>query len=278
MEIADQPGGNLPLGMLPVRTADTPKATNLSDRTIYEFPIIGAVALADGLPWTPISLLRAGRNLRILKPTIFATHVKTQGELSDQFLDVRYTVFRIETDLYPEPVTPQPLEIYQAIHELVHLLRTVARQYWIGFAMANEGSLVQGLRSRVELGIAAFTGQGSFVTPFVVSPINQLSWQFLGQLLDIAAFPAIAEVMLCDALLEIRRGDILQSILLLGVASEVATVSFLEDLISQKSLSKTKQDEIKKSSFANKLMNETVNLGADSPAATIIPGFPADWL
>jgi hypothetical protein len=168
-------------------------------------------------------------------------------------------------------------EGWQFPNELVYLFRTIARQYWIGFAMANEGSLVQGLRSRIESGIAVFSGQGSFITPFIVYPIDEPSWQFLGALLASGTFPSTAEVMLCDALLEVRRGDILQAILLLGVACEVAVMAFLEDLISQKNLSKTKQDEILSKSFSKKLLEETVNLGANSPAASVIPRFPADW-
>src|ERR1700682_3829279 len=224
-------GVRLPLGMLPLRTADAPKATTLSDRTIYEFPVIGAVALADPRPWAPIYLQRAGRAIRISKPVSSITEAPVKGELSDQVVDIRCTMFRIETDLYPESATLQPLEVYQVIHELIHLLRTVARQYWIGFAMANEGSLVQGTRSRIESGMASFARQGSFAIPFIVSPLDEQTWQFLGQLLAVPAFPSTAEVMLCDALLEIRRGDILQAVLLLGVACEVAIAGFLGEVI-----------------------------------------------
>jgi hypothetical protein len=268
--------GLLPLGMLPMRAVDAPKATNLTDRTIYEFPVLGAIALADERPWAPIQFHR-GRILHILKPTRFVTELQAKGELTNQYIDLRYTVFRIETELYPEPATPQPLEIYQVIHELVHLLRTVARQYWIGLAMANEGSLVQGVRARVESGIAAFSGQGSFVTPFVVSPLDEQSWYFLGQLLAMPAFPDIPEAMLCDALLEIRRGDLLQSILSLAVACEVAVTAFLEDTASKNGLSNTKRDEILNKPFKQKFLVETVSQGATSPQSVLIPKFPANW-
>ena len=269
--------GFLPLGMLPVRTADSPKATTLSDRTVYEFPVIGAVALADGAQWAPLSLQRAGKVLQVLKPTCYATHVQAQSQITDQFVDFRYTVFRVETQLYPESSTPQPLEIYPVIHELVHLLRTVARQYWLGLAMANEGSIIQGTRSRIESGTATFSGQGSYVIPFVVAPITEQSWSFLGHLLATQAFPSTAEAMLCDALLEIRRADLLQAVLLLGVACEVATINFLEDLISRRTLSKTQQGNILNKPFKKKLLEETVSLGATSPEMSVIPNFPPTW-
>src|SRR6185312_11650031 len=86
---------------------------------------------------------------------------------------------------FPEEQTPQPLELYQAIYELSHLIRTVARQYWIGFAMANEGSVVQATRTRIESGIATFFGQGSFSAPIIVSALTEDSWRFLGLLLSL---------------------------------------------------------------------------------------------
>lgn len=275
--MSSRSNGFLPMGMLPVRTVEAPKATTLRDCTLYEFPILGAVALADDSNWPPIVLHRGGRVLHLLKPACYATQVQAHSQISDQYLDFRYTIFKVETELVPESSTPQPLEIYPVIHELVHLLRTVARQYWIGFAMANEGSIIQGIRSRIETGIATFSGQGSFVVPFVVSPITEQSWRFLGDLLTKQAFPSTAEVMLCDALLELRRGDLLQAILLLGVACEVATMNFLEDLIARQSLSNTQRADILKKPFKQKLIAETANLGSRSPESSFIQGFPQSW-
>src|SRR5436305_10250152 len=118
---------------------------------------------------------------------------------------------------------------------MIHLLRIIARQYWIGLAMANEGSLVQGICTRIESGVASFSGQGSFSVPFVISPLDEQSWRFLGHLLTQQVFPSVGEVILCDALLEIRRADLLQAILLLGVACEVELAAFLDELISRQS-------------------------------------------
>lgn len=268
---------NLPFGMMPVRTADAPKKTDLGDCTIYEYPIIGAVALADDRPWEPIVLSRRGKVLRLMKPRVGVTSVQAQGTLTDQFMDFRYTVFALQTEVFPEEQTPQPLELYQAIYELSHLIRTVARQYWIGFAMANEGSVVQATRTRIESGIATFFGQGSFSAPIIVSALTEDSWRFLGLLLSLPAFPSTAEVMLCDALLEIRRGDLLQAVLLLGVASEVLTIEFLHELISRAALSNTKKDNILNASFKQKFLIETVGLGVVSPEGMLMPGFPKGW-
>ena len=270
-------GGYLPFGMMPVRTVEAPKKTQLSDRTLYEYPLIGAVALDDAQQWTPISLARQGRTFRLLKPRTGAVSAEAHGALTNQFMDFRYTIFTVETDILPEGQTPKVLEMYQAVHELAHLIRTVARQYWLGLAMANEGSLVQGIRTRIESGAATFEGQGSFSAPLIVSPLAQASWNFLGQLLSMSAFPSTAEVMLCDALLEIRRGDLLQAVLLLGVASEVLMTGFLDDLISRAILSNTKKSNILSVSFKQKLLIEAVNLGAESPENSVFPGFPADW-
>jgi hypothetical protein len=269
--------GVLPLGMLPARTVEAPKKTTLGNRIIYEFPVIGAVALADDLPWSPIVLSRAGKSVRFLKPTSGQTGVEVKGLLTDQHIDFRYSLFTLETDLYPEHECLQTLELYPIVNEMIHLLRTVARQYWIGLAMANEGSVVQGIRTRIESGIASFAGQGSYSVPFVVSPLDQQSWQFLGELLAMQAFPSTGEVILCDALLEIRRADLLQAILLLGVACEVELASLLDELISSQKVSRTKRDEILSSPFKMKLLNRTVELGTVSPETATIPRFPPDW-
>lgn len=267
----------LPLGMLPGRTVEAPKKTTLSNRTVYEFPVIGAVALADDSPWAPIVLSRGGKSVRFLKPVSGHIGVEVKCRLTNQHIDFRYSTLTLETDLYPEQETPQVLELYPLVNEMIHLLRTLARQYWIGLAMANEGSVVQGIRTRIESGIASFSGQGSYSVPFVVAPLDEQSWQFLGQLLAMQAFPSTGEVILCDALLEIRRADLLQAILLLGVACEVELMSLLEELISRKTLSQTQRDKILDAPFRMKLLNRTVELGTVSPETAIIPNFPSDW-
>ena len=105
--------GMLPLGMLPVRTVDSPRKTVLSNRTVYEFPVIGAVALADDRPWLPIALSRFGKSVRLLKPTWGQMGVEVKGLLTNQHIDFRYSLFGLETDLYPEQETLQALEIMQ---------------------------------------------------------------------------------------------------------------------------------------------------------------------
>lgn len=269
--------GRMPLGMLPVRTVEAPRQTTLNDSTVYEFSVLGAAALNEGTPWNPIVLSRAGREFRLIKPVSGQTSVITKSRLTEHSVDVRYTIFALETELSPEPDTLQPTDLYPIIHEMVHLLRTVARQYWMGLAMANEGSVYNGIRARIENGIATFLGQGSFNSPFVVTPLDEQSWQFLGALLRNQTFPTEAEVILCDALLDIRRAAVLQAALLLGVSSEVAINQFLDELMDRQSMSKTKKDAVLQESFKTKFLTRCVEFGTSDPATAAVGGFGAGW-
>ena len=177
----------------------------------------------------------------------------------------------------PTSSSPNVLSLYPVVHELIYFLRIVARQYWLGLAMANEGTLVQGVRSRIEGGVATFEGQGSFSTPFIVRRIDEASWRFLVNLMISRSFPSLAEVLLCDALLEIRRGALLQASLLLGVCCEVAVSTLLDELASSKGLSKTKGADVLGKRFKVKFLEETVGLGCEDPQQIAIKGFAANW-
>ncbi|WP_041855346.1 hypothetical protein [Candidatus Korobacter versatilis] len=269
--------GVLPLGILPVRTTDPPKKTSLPDITIFEFPIIGAVAIADALPWDPIEIDRNNLRMRIFKPKPALHSVTVGGELTTQAIDIRSTLFRVECELLGQADTPNVLDVFPVVNEFVHLIRIVARQYWLGLAMANEGSVTQGVRTRIEAGNAVFTGQGSYSVPFIVTGLTSFGWHFLGDLFVNQCFPGTAELLLCDALVEVRRGALAQAALLLGVASEVELSTFLNDIATWKGLSKNKRQAIADTKFREKLVTRTVELGIPDPQGITIPPFAPGW-
>lgn len=205
----DESAGRLPLGMLPVKTAENPKPTSLPNKTLYEYSVFGAIYLIDQAEWLPIPLSRFGEPARLLKPKFGQANLVAEGLITSETLDARYTTFIIETDLHPVSNTPPPETFRQTIAELIHLLRTVTRQYWLGLMMANEGMAYQAVRTRIESGNAAFEKSGGYSNPFIIRPLDAQMWRFIGEMLEQGFSPSNAEVILSDALLEIRRGALI---------------------------------------------------------------------
>ncbi len=263
--------------MLPVRTVGIPKATTLPDKTLYEFPIFGAVSLADNSEWEPIAIKGIGIPVKLLKPRVGHISAQAEGRITSQALDVRYTTFTFESALCPVAETLTPNALLPSLNGIIHLLRTVTRQYWLGLTMANEGAVFQAVRARIESGTATFEGVGGFTMPFDITPIDWKAWHFLGELLQREMFPSSAEVLLCDALLEARRGDLLRSLMLLGVACEVEVVKLIDQLATRKGLSNNKKKSLSREHFKAKFLHRTVELGASDPRSSTIPQFPPNW-
>ena len=269
--------GRLPLGMLPISTVEGPRTTSMSNKTLYEYPIFGALYLVDQLDWPPLPLTRFGTPVRLLKPTVGQSNLPVPGRMASQPLDIRNTTFAFETDLYPLAQTPAADAFFPALAQMTHLLRTVARHYWLGLAIANEGHIFQAVRTRIEEGSAESTGAGAFTNPFIVKPIDQQTWRFLGEMLEKGCSPSNAEVVLCDALLEVRRGALLNAVLLLGVACEIEITTLIDQLADLVNLSNNARDRILRKDFKTKFTQECVTLGTPDPLTAAVLSFPNDW-
>ncbi|HEX3682136.1 MAG TPA: hypothetical protein VHU83_06290 [Bryobacteraceae bacterium] len=263
--------------MLPVTAVESAKTTSVADKTLYEFPIFGAVYLVDPSEWPPIALQRFGTPVKLLKPRVGQTNVQVEGRITRQAIDVRYTTFTFETDLYPIEQTPLPKDYLPALEGMIHLLRTVARQYWLGLTMANEGAVYQAVRARVESGTVTFDGAGGFSTPFIIRPLDWNAWRFLGDMLEKGYSPSNAEVIISDALLEIRRGSLLNAVMLLGIACEIEVTTLIDQLVSRKSLSNNKRPSIFRETFKTKFLTRTVDLGTSNPRSAKILHFATNW-
>lgn len=271
------PPGALALGMLPMSTVEGPRTTAMANTTLYEYPVYGAVSLADESEWPTLALTRLGPAVRLLKPSVGQSNLQVPGRLTSQPLDIRYTTFAFETDLYPLSQTPGADAFFQALADLIHLLRTVARHYWLGLAIANEGHIFQAVRTRIEAGSAEFQGAGSFKNPFIVKPIDQQVWRFLAEMLEKGYSPSNSEVILCDALLEVRRGALLNAVLLLGVACEIEINTLIEQLAGRSKISNNASEKLMRREFKKKFTEVCVTLGTSDPLTATVMNFPADW-
>lgn len=263
--------------MLPIAAPEAPKATSFGDKTLYEYPVFGAVYLVDPSEWQPLALSRFGKPVKLLKPKVGQSNVAVEGRITSQMLDARYTTFTFETALYSVQETPPAGSYSQALAEMIHLLRTVARQYWLGLTMANEGAVYQAVRARIESGIATFDGSGGFSTPFIIRPLDLHTWRFLGEMLERGFAPSNAEVILSDALLEVRRGALLNAVMLLGIACEIEITTLIEQLAIRKSLSNNKRNSMFREQFKTKFLARTVELGAQDPRSSKLSNFARDW-
>jgi hypothetical protein len=267
----------LGLGTLPVSTVAEPIATSVENKTLYEYPIFGAAYLADTTEWPPLELILWGRPVRILKPRIGQVNAHVQGVIASQNLDVRSTTFTFETALYAISETPPPDAYVQTLAALIHLLRTAARQYWLGLTMANEGAVYQAVRARIDAGTASFLGAGGFTTPFTIRPIDLKTWRFLGEMLEKGCSPSNSEVVICDALLEVRRGALLNAVLLWGVACEIEVTALIDQLSDQKGISRNERNTKSRLPFKTKFTTRCVDLGTSDPRSSKVLSFAPDW-
>lgn len=217
--------------------------------------------IVDAAQWGPLSVARHGFNMRLQKPIVGQNHVQVAETSGNEGVVMEYTIMRVEVDV-PDGVTNPEWYLPQSvIRECFLWIRVGARQYWLGVLM---GGTDQAIRGSIIDQDGSYTNFAASKTPIIISPLSEKEWHWIGAEMAQLNVPSIPEVLFCDALLAMREGDFLQSVIRLGVTCELELNAFIEDLLGVQSESVRRLYSASRPSFDWKLKNMPEILGAEA--------------
>lgn len=197
----------------------------------YEFIVPSQILLVDPGEWPSLAVVRAGLRMQLRKPLAGQKLVKVDQTIGNEGVVVEYSIMRVDVDLEEGRQPPEWYVPFQIVRECLLWIRVAGRQYWLGALTSGTDSTTRGSVIIWSGKDYTYTNFGAARTPIYTPPLTKEQWEAIGREVTAGNTPSIPEVLFGDALISFRGGDYLQTVIRLGVISELELTAFIEDLL-----------------------------------------------
>lgn len=215
--------------------------------------------MVDSSHWPEIRLNRDNIPMSIHKPIASSKIVPAEGTRGNEGIDVGYSVCRIDVTVPEGQSDPEWAVPFKVLKECLQWIRVIGLQYWLGTMPSGSKVIARGSIIAESGSYSNFGGYGGGIA---VHPFTKEQWEWVGNQLGQRRLPPIPDLLVSDALISFREGDILQTVIRLGVVCELALNALIEDLLALHPLT-VRQLYDERKPFEKKLKEVPAILGAE---------------
>jgi len=247
---------------------------------LFEFLFPYPINIFDDAEWPALLVRRDNIHLNLLKPISLQVLPRESVAAGNEAPDLFSTNFRVLVLRTSTGYPAKHSDVFTIVREALQWIRVLSRQYWIGTGTAGVAAAYRGSSFRVEVPAVTQMNFAAYGQTVVVRPFDVESWRQVSSCVEAQLPVPPAESIFCDALSSFASGDVVRSVIELGVSAEIEVSNLLDDVTELTPHTPAAQNYIKSKrnlSFETRLTDTAKSLGLEDPHTFSPPGMQSTW-